>query len=183
MEGISNPWVTGGAAVLAALIAFGGVALGQLMQSRRERQLRTDQWRREDRHRFADHKRELYAELLSYFDRWQHDIRCYDIEFNKQNKDSANFPIDWLDSANAPDGITEERRSIDLLLGRVRLVSNAIWAQAQAHVATLDDLTYALMIGSRAPTKEDWATVYHALSVITDAMRGDLGADEQEAHS
>lgn len=71
MPPTASPWT----AVIAAAAALLGVLLGQLLQTRREdrnwRRQREDQrrrdvalWDREDRHRFTDTKREIYAKQL-----------------------------------------------------------------------------------------------------------------------
>src|SRR3954447_9710047 len=68
-------------AVIPAVAALLGVLLGNMLQARRElrkwqlerdaqRQRDREQWEREDRHRFIEQKREIYADFLGKLDQY-----------------------------------------------------------------------------------------------------------------
>jgi hypothetical protein len=73
--------VSGWVPAITALAALLGVIVGQFWQARREdkrwkreRGERLEQWQREDRYRFAEYKRELYADFLSGLRRFRGEI-------------------------------------------------------------------------------------------------------------
>lgn len=138
MTEVSTALITGGAALLSACIALGGVYVGQLLQGKREQKNLVEQWKREDRTRFADHKRDLYANCLGILAKWIQEVDdlafVADIELHRLIDDGQDPPdnlAEWLDENDHKD----PTRYIDrchALLQQVRLVApeniyHAVW--------------------------------------------------------
>jgi hypothetical protein len=125
----STALITGGAAILSASIALGGVYVGQLLQGRREREYRAELWRREDRHRFADHKRDLYANSLNILSKWIREVDdlafVADIDFNQLVDEGKEPPANLLERVRE-DGRKDPTRYIErgyALVQQIRLVA------------------------------------------------------------
>jgi hypothetical protein len=176
---MTNPWVpviTGSAAILAAVIALIGVHYGQWLQTRRETGLRAELWQREDRHRFTAEKREIYADLLTEFSRWRRALEGF--KWSKKVRGSSINPNDFVEWVSRYANSDTGRRSVDLTLGRIRLVSLEIWQAANEHAKLLDSATDLLIWDEDTkPRFPNWEAIDTSLNTLSDAMRADLGAD------
>lgn len=177
---MTNPWVaviTGSAAILAALFALIGVHYGQWLTTRREREHRLEQWEREDRLRFADHKRELYAEYLAAISRWKREVSdiafITDLELPKES--DGTDPYSWAlkqGYASVEDRGDAARKA----LMRVRLVApREIWA-AGAEIIGLIAVACRKVLyeGKAAEAEEDLNKVDPLHHKIAEMMRMDL---------
>ncbi|MGE3795799.1 MAG: hypothetical protein AB7I38_17995 [Dehalococcoidia bacterium] len=113
-----------GPSIIAATAALIGVLMGNLLQSRRERsrwnldrqaqrQRDHELWGREDRHRFTEHKRDLYARFLSALARFQGSsfvnqlLYEADLPDRPTSEDAPRNKLDWLFGQSSESGVTE----------------------------------------------------------------------------
>ncbi|MFD4639812.1 hypothetical protein ACFWN2_21045 [Lentzea sp. NPDC058436] len=175
-----NPWVllAGAAAtVLAAIFTLIGVHYGQWLQTQRERENRAELWKREDRHRFTMHKSELYSNLIGSLDRWLKDLKAVNVDQLSNNSGQRNSIDQWLNWINAPHDEIEPRRNIDILVGRVRLVSQQMWQRVDDQVDLMDVATFELASGGDE-ADSDLPAIERSLQALADSMRAELNGED-----
>ncbi|MCK2245385.1 MULTISPECIES: hypothetical protein [unclassified Crossiella] len=164
-----------GASAIGALIALAGVVVGQLMQGRREFKLRESQWVREDRHRFTDQKRDLYADVLATVDKWQRNLREFQHHMIIGRSPSPKLWSHWVNAKSAGD---IDRRQMDLLLGRVRLLSPQTAPSVLTHVEKLDMMTGYVALEQAPPEQISWPVIESSLDDLTVTLARDLANGE-----
>ncbi|MFJ5990933.1 hypothetical protein [Lentzea sp. NPDC092896] len=173
---MTSPWVpiiTGGAAILAALIALIGVHYGQWFQTQREHQARVEQWQREDRHRFTERKQEIYSDLLTELRNWHRDLT--DFELSELLATNAAVRLEkWAnvhdDVLNYPEG----QQHINLLLSKAQLVSEVVRESAVSVRKSLETATWYYRGDARTKNGPDLLEVGAQLTQLVDVMRSDL---------
>ncbi|SDM85881.1 hypothetical protein SAMN04488074_12821 [Lentzea albidocapillata subsp. violacea] len=175
---MSNPWtlLAGAAAtVIAALLTLIGVHYGQWLQTRRELATRREQQRHENFHRFADHKRELYAETLAHLDEWHRELKIAFVHVEVWKNDPAIEKLEpWVDWVVAPSIPIQHRQHTYLILARLRLVSLEIWESTRDCVEKLDRFTNKIVKDREFSPIEQFAEIPDALDNLASEMCNDL---------
>lgn len=182
MADISTAIVSGSAAVLSACIALSGVYFGQLLQGRRERKQRAEQWKREDRHRFTEHKRQLYADSLALLYRWSEEldeiIFLADISIHElidEGKEPPKNLFNWLKKHNQKNPIRYRTKS-DNIRQQVHLVApQEIYSAMSALISDMYRVTEFLVVNAKPNEAYDrLRKTEKPLNSLTDLMRSDL---------
>ncbi|PWK83134.1 hypothetical protein C8D88_11115 [Lentzea atacamensis] len=179
---MTSPWVaviTGSAAILAALIALIGVHYGQWLQSQREREDRVEQWQREDRHRFADHKREIYAEFLILMSRWHTHVGevAYIADLELPADPEQADPYGWAQSKGFST-IEEQGDPVRKALMRVRLVApHEVWSTGAKIVGLIANACEKILYEAEVLQAQEYLDEVDFLhNKIAEMMHEDLTA-------
>lgn len=139
--------------LVAAALGVAGTLLAQLPQTRREnkrlefeRQKERTRSQRDDYFRYAEYKRETYAELVGQLQRWRRDIVRFHLYSEQEPKPGSSTSLRAWISGVADDlqPMGDERHQVDLLLGRIQLMSSHVHDSAYWAVARFEWLTLAL---------------------------------------
>jgi hypothetical protein len=138
-------WLTAAAAVIAAIIALAGVVVGQWMQRKTtrlqlEEQRRRDAelWKREDRYRFAEAKRNLYVKFLAESVGFEELVGQRALKDSLAGKRVASDRFEpWLEQWNL---LVAEHNKLIGLLAEIQLVADEdVNTKAEQLASRLED--------------------------------------------
>ncbi|MFC0114121.1 hypothetical protein [Kibdelosporangium aridum] len=159
------------ATIIAALIAFTGVHYGQWVQTRRERTLREELWRRENQLRFADHKREAYSDFLHQVNTWVREIQRVTL-FDRGDRETIAA---WMHLHGS-----NKRTELLAAQDRLQLLSTEVWNATIPLTLKLDSVTVDAHNNTYPPQEMAWLTGGMLCKPLIEAMRDDLGITSGE---
>jgi hypothetical protein len=155
-----------------------------LLQGRREREHRAEQWKREDRHRFAEHKRDLYAKCLTILSKWMGEVDdlafMAGLDINQLVDDGKELPTDLLEWIKDDDR-RDPTRYIDRcheLLRQVRLIAPTKIYEGVGSVISIATRASELLIFNAKPTEANDTIrgAQNELDLVADLMTEDLAS-------
>jgi len=187
-------------AALPALAALAGVLLGQFIQGRREekrwhRERERDEalwsqqrdkdaalWAREDRIRFADYRRDLYADFLATLIRYADLLERASVEIDIEEHRRVDEGETLLDNYGAwlyergYDDLAPTGKDLDLLTQRVGLVAPAPVERTAASLNYVARSAIEMLIINKKPTLAYDVTqdVFNGIPELHTLMRADL---------
>ncbi|MFD1148073.1 hypothetical protein [Saccharothrix hoggarensis] len=152
-------------ALISGGTALGGVLIANIWQGHRE----DKRWKREDRYRFVEHKRELYADFLGRLDEWIREIQPASVS----RLIGVDPTKDWIHTIG-----DNKRKEVALAQDRLRLISDTVWKATNPVTQKLDHITSQIHETGREPDAKEWSAETTHRNNLIKVMKKDLGVVE-----